>query len=128
MNIQNPNCLSGITGIGEHPHIFSVYVSKRVNDGRKRGHFRVFIGKSNKNGVVNGKRQDCRACTLVQWQAKRDTAFEGVLSSGLDISLDSKAVSQPPHSRTLRQFGQIIEKRITGAPYIMLFCFKKAGN
>ncbi len=40
-------------------------------------------------------------------QAKRDAALEAVVSSEPDDSRDSTAVSQPPHSRTLRRFGQV---------------------
>jgi hypothetical protein len=36
------------------PHIFCVYVSKQVNEGKKWGEFGVFIGKFNKIGGVNG--------------------------------------------------------------------------
>jgi unsaturated rhamnogalacturonyl hydrolase len=47
----------------------------------------------------------------VRWQAKRDTAFERVISPELGVSADSKAVSQPPHSRTVRRFGRSLERR-----------------
>ena len=40
----------------------------------------------------------------VRWQTKRDTAFEAVEFFESQVSLGAKAVSPPPHSRTLRCF------------------------
>jgi hypothetical protein len=57
--------------------------------------------------------EDCRKRPIarlrpgVRWQAERDTAFEGVTFFKLDVLPDSKAVSQPPHSRTLRRIGRL---------------------
>lgn len=42
-------------------HIFCVYVSKFVNEGRNQVELRVFIGKFDKIGGVNVKRRECRA-------------------------------------------------------------------
>jgi hypothetical protein len=39
----------------------------------------------------------------VRWQAERDTAFEWVVYFELGILPDSKAVSRPPHSKTVRR-------------------------
>ena len=44
----------------------------------------------------------------VRWQPRNlsgDTAFEATPTSEPGASFDSKAVSQPPHSKTLRRFG-----------------------
>ncbi len=47
----------------------------------------------------------------VRRPGERDAAFDGVTSFELEVSRDSKAVSQPPHSRTLRRSGRFIAMR-----------------
>ena len=44
----------------------------------------------------------------VRWQAERDTAFDCMASFDMDVKPESKAVSQPPHSKTLRRLGRFM--------------------
>ena len=52
----------------------------------------------------------------VRRHAEHDAAFKGVAPSELDVSAQFKAVSQPPHSRTMRRFGRSSEGRTSNEP------------